>query len=77
MCPRSIAGVPSGPALRATLLLRTIRMRSQRLGGASRVVALKTNKQINRGCKERKKVRAPLAQSRSRGNPGTVTISQY
>jgi len=77
MCPRSIAGVPSGPALRATLLLRTIRMRSQRLRGISRVMALKTNKQINRGCKDRKKVPAPLAQSRSRGKPRTVTISQY
>ena len=32
---------------RATLLLRTTRMRPQRLGGVSGVVALQTNKQEN------------------------------
>jgi len=40
-CPRSIVGMPSGQALPGypIVVLRTIRMRSQGLGGFSGVVA--------------------------------------
>jgi len=47
MCPRSIAGVPfdSAGRFQVTLLLCTIRMRSQRLGGVGGVAAYtQTNK---------------------------------
>jgi len=48
---KSIAGVPMGRAL-PSLLLRTTRMRSQRLGGASGVAALQTDKQTNKQTNE-------------------------
>jgi len=48
MCPRSIPGVlfDSAGRFRATLLLRTACIRSERLGGASSVTAIRTSKQI-------------------------------
>jgi len=48
MCPRSIPGVlfDSAGRFRATLLLRTACTRSERLGGASSVTAIRTSNQI-------------------------------